>query len=147
MQRSIGACTVIIGIIALWVGWQHVRTSRQNVRLGLFDKRYRVYDGVMRLLAVIAQRNDVDDDQMREFYIATDQSLFLFERDILDYLEEIRKKARDLQDFEKLRRDPELSPQERSDRVDKSRSVSDWFKNQLGDAKKKFMKDLDFRKL
>lgn len=101
----------------------------------------------MRLLAVIAQRNDVDDDQMREFYIATDQSLFLFERDILDYLEEIRKKARDLQDFEKLRRDPELSPQERSDRVDKSRSVSDWFKNQLGDAKKKFMKDLDFRKL
>jgi len=113
-----GFLTPIIGALAVYIAWQQHRTNRNNLRLNLYDRRYEVFDALMSLLAHIAQRVDVTDEQLYEFYRATNQSQFLFGKEISEYLEEISKNARNLQYLAKILEDQSLSEKDRQKTVE-----------------------------
>ncbi|MCH7557762.1 MAG: hypothetical protein IIB56_09940 [Planctomycetes bacterium] len=143
-----GFLTPTIAILAVYIAWQQHKTNTDKLRLNLYDRRNRVFDGLMNLLGHIGQQRDVTDQQLYQFYAATNQSEFLFgEGNISEYLEEIRKKAIDLQYLEKRIKDQRLSQEERKKVVENSRKVFDWLEKQFEVSKNKFRKFLSFKNI
>ena len=143
-----GFLTPTIAILAVYIAWQQHKINTDKLRLNLYDRRNRVFDGLMNLLGHIGQQRDVTDQQLYQFYAATNQSEFLFgEGNISEYLEEIRKKAIDLQYLEKRIKDQRLSQEERKKVVENSRKVFDWLEKQFEVSKNKFRKFLSFKNI
>jgi len=129
---------------AVGIAWKQYRTNRNNLRLNLYDRMYAVFDGLMTLLSD-AQRGEVNDEQLYEFYRRTKQSQFFFGKEISEYLEQIGKNARDLQYLGNMIKDQRLSQKEHEKAVDDRRKVSDWLGAQFEVSRSKFARYLTFR--
>lgn len=87
-----GLLTPVIACLAVYIAWQQHKTSRDKLKLDLFDRRYKVYRGLMDLLgAVVSGR--VSNEDLGNFYRETDQKRFLFGEGICVYLTEVRQKV------------------------------------------------------
>ncbi len=54
-----GLLTPTIAIIAVYIAYQQLKTNRYRVRLNLYDKRFKVFRGLMDLLAHIMREGNV----------------------------------------------------------------------------------------
>lgn len=138
-----GLLTPVIAGIAVYIAYQQYKTNRDKLRLDLYNKRYKVFDSLKTLLGHIAQQLNVKHEQVYEFKIATKEAAFLFEEDILTYLDNVSKKALDLwADHEKLENLP--VGEERSAKVDETSELFSWLMKQSEVAVDKFNKYLKF---
>lgn len=74
-----------VGLVA-WLQW-HV--ARNKLRLDLFDRRYKVFEGTRKFL----QTASFENGELRLFKFATADAEFLFGSDVVEWLAEIREKA------------------------------------------------------
>jgi hypothetical protein len=81
--------SVAVGIVA----WQQWRVARNKLRLDLFDRRYQVYDATRRFVRVSVQDNAHIDRHLSAFSDETSNAEFLFDTDVVNYLEKIRQQA------------------------------------------------------
>ncbi|EOU2547392.1 hypothetical protein ACWOQH_000698 [Vibrio parahaemolyticus] len=72
----------------LFVGWQQLKNSRDQVKLGLFEKRYKSYQATMEFLN-IALTNQINSGDVDNFKLRTQDMPFLFEDSMNEYREEI----------------------------------------------------------
>jgi hypothetical protein len=98
----------------------------------LFDRRFAVYEAARALVLEVVRSSDVSDDGLRNFIIGTDKSVFLFDKGLADYLDELRKHAVELQIVVERLRDPTFHPSEERTRVSAQRAeLANWFFNQF----------------
>ena len=83
--------TAIVGIIAAYIAYRQAKTDRQRLRLEQYDRRRRIYDGV--LVYLNAMTGDLQPTTIRDalfkFQRLSSEAHFLFDRDIEKYLEEL----------------------------------------------------------
>jgi hypothetical protein len=97
-----GMLTPVIAVVAVYIAWQQHKTARDKLKLDLFDRRYKVYRGLMDLFACVATEGTVSNEDLGKFYRETDQKRFLFDDDVCDYLTEVRKKVVELRQAHRL---------------------------------------------
>jgi hypothetical protein len=87
--------TLLVGCGVGFIAWQQWKVSHDKLRLDLFDRRYKVFDSTRIFLSVILKNARFDDSQFFEFCAGISDVEFLFGKDVVDYLTQIRTKALD----------------------------------------------------
>lgn len=72
-------------------GQKKIAAARLN--LDLYEKRYAVYEAARSLLIATVQGDHVDAEQVIMFKIKTLEAVFLFNQDIMDYLQSLLDKV------------------------------------------------------
>ena len=96
MIQGLGTLTVA-GIVA-YIAWQQHQTAQSKLRLDLFDRRYRIYRGLMNLFtAVEAEKLDNSEPgkerPLGKFDRVTDAKRFLLGDEVVQFLTEVRSKV------------------------------------------------------
>jgi hypothetical protein len=87
------AITGILGIATALISWRQYASSREQIRIALFDKRYKVYAATKRFIATILQNDRVEDKDFLAFWRNTSDCGFLFPSAMRDLLERIQEAA------------------------------------------------------
>jgi hypothetical protein len=72
------------------------KIAAARLNFDLYAKRYVVFDSARRLLLDVVQSDHVDAKKVINFNIETADAPFLFEQDVVNYLDELRNKIRRL---------------------------------------------------
>ena len=91
-----GALTPVIAIVALYIAWCQHQTAQGKLKLDLYDRRFKVYRGLMDLLAAVVRDAKVSRDELAKYYVETNERQFLFDEDIVHFMTQVRDKAIDL---------------------------------------------------
>ena len=83
----------VIAILAAYIAWRQYRTGCDRLRLDLYERRFRVYRGLMDLLASVLRDGSVSHEALGKYYYETDERRFLFHCDVTDYMQEVKDKA------------------------------------------------------
>ena len=122
--------TLIIGIAVVIIARQQRQLAGNKLRLDLFDRRYKIYDATRKFLALIVREATFNDAQLFDFYADTSDAEFLFDEQIVNYLEQLRHRALNMRVY---RRQYENLPvgEPRSRLVEKEHNELNWFTDQL----------------
>ena len=85
--------TILIGIFVAFVGYQQWILNREKFKLDLFEKRFAVYKACQVFLTQIMVTGDVKFEVLQDFRSNTQDSVFLFDNDVVDYINKIDKKS------------------------------------------------------
>jgi hypothetical protein len=88
-----GVLTPIIAAITVFIAFQQYKTSRYNIKLDLYDKRFLVFLSLMTFITKIVHNGIITTSDLIDFYQATNQSYFLFDDDINNYIKEVHIKS------------------------------------------------------
>jgi len=136
---------VIAGVVA-YIAYQQHKTNRGKIRFDLYDRRLRVFEGLMVLLWVIFRKGTCNDQERDQFQRATVEGSFLFDKDIANYLDTILKKTLELGTIRAvLKHNCVPHGDKRDQTVEKERQLFNWFEHQFEVSKGKFGKYLSFR--
>jgi hypothetical protein len=69
------------------------RVADNKLRLDLFDRRYKVYAATLKFVAASMRDSAAVDSHLNEFNIGTSDAEFLFDADVVNYLQQIRERA------------------------------------------------------
>ncbi|MFM2590066.1 hypothetical protein [Vibrio sp. TBV020] len=132
---------VIFTAVLAFVGWQQLLSSRTQVHLGLFEKRFGSYQACMKFLNV-ALTNTIPQENIDEFKISTQHIPFLFDEDVNSYRQELLNKVLKL----KLLTGRQLVGGAQDDDAEEVLSINEWITKQLteGGCHEKFDKYLTF---
>ncbi len=146
IRISTALLTPLIAIVTAYIAIQQWVTSRQKLRLDLYDRRFQIYKELEKILRIIIRDADATYDQLAEFHRSIDQADFLFRLEIVEYLKEIHQRGIKLHHWNEQYRD---LYQEKPEGYDHSKVVENkhiellWLAEQLEPAKVKFKKYLD----
>ncbi len=88
----------VAGLVAtLYIAFRQYRTTRDEQKLKLYDRRLQIYQHSCDYVAEVIQNGEVEYPRSIEFLRATRESAFLFNEDIPTYLRELYKAGVDLQ--------------------------------------------------
>lgn len=83
--------TALIALSRLLVGFQQWWISREKVRLELFEKRYAVFEAVRKFVVRIVGSSVVELAWRHDYWRETVNTQFLFESDVVDYVDKVNK--------------------------------------------------------
>lgn len=129
--------------ITMALAYVTYKLNRNNHRLSLFDKRYKIYDALKSLLESIVEAR-LSEETYSVFKKKRMEAEFLFERDILDYLSEIESKIKEWEEWQAKREFEQEQKQEKREKLD---SLFAYLKEESVECDKKFMRYLSFQKL
>ena len=140
------AClTPVIAVLVVHIAWQQHKTSRDNLRLALYEKRFRVYAGLNDLITAVIREADVSLEDLRKLDAATNERVFLFGNDIDKYIQEVRKKAVRLRHVNKQLHYGDLPVGDRRNQLaEEDQGLLHWFTEQLSNSGEKFREYLYF---
>jgi hypothetical protein len=128
--------TPAIALLATYIAWQQHKINRDHFRLGLFERRSKLFGSAGKLIGTVIGRGKVTEADLREFLWETKESEFLFGADIKAYLHDLYSKATDVYASENAV-DEEQKKQRKETLL--------WFVGQGDELKKKFGKYMAFR--
>jgi len=143
-NETIGAMiTVFVALLGYAAGRYQAKTERLRLRHELYDRRMKLFRGVMVLLSHVLQQGKVDLPQIFEFNAATQESYFLFGKDIYEYMRTLHVRAVDLRTVgQKLAQQSLPVGEERSRLADNESELLKWFGEQFDVAREKFSKHM-----
>ena len=140
--------TPAISIGLIYIAWQQYRTNKNKLRLDLYERRYAAYEAYRDLFIIVSKiRGCPDLEQVRKFGITISESSFLFDKDIVDYFNEVKEKINELYKYDGLLSNPNLSASESKDLARKKTKIKEWFNDQTNISIDKFKKYLSFEKV
>src|SRR6266403_2719482 len=94
-----GIVTLVIGAVAGLITYRQYRVTRAQLKLDLFDKRYAIFNKAWLAMSNAATLTATlrltvpqdDDDLITPFNLLLPEAVFLFGREIEDYLNELSK--------------------------------------------------------
>ena len=122
--------TLVLGCAIAYVAWQQWRIARHRLRLDLFDRRYKIYDATRKFLSIILREARFDDSQLFEFYAGTSDAEFLFNSAVVNYLEQLRKRAVNMRTHQRVYEHMPVGD-ERSRHVQAEHDDLTWLTDQL----------------
>lgn len=135
--------TLVFGSIAAYIAYQQWRLTRYKFRLDLFEKRYKVYGAAAHFLSTIMVKAAVDDEDLRAFDIGTMDAVFLYPKQIMGHLQQIRCRAIDMQTDQKQFEQLPVGD-ERSRRVNQNHAELKWLSEQHTKLPTVFAQHLSF---
>jgi len=136
--------TIMIGIFVAYTAYNQYRLSKDKFKLDMFEKRYGVYKNTQGFLTKILKDAKIEMEDIFEFRAGTQDSVFLFEEDIPNYIKAIDNKAWELWEIhESLDGIPK--GEERSNMCRKQTEIFGWLRSQLPELKNKFAPYLKFK--
>jgi hypothetical protein len=140
----------VIAGIAVYIAIRQWLTNRQRVKLDIFDRRFRVFLEVRKVLSSVIPEGSASNERFLRFRTGVAQSYFIFGPEIETYLDEIYSHGIKLAYADGQRRSPKEQRAEDHDSMKFSKEVHThltWLMGQLPVAKEKFKKYLDVSKL
>ena len=145
IEISAGLLTPVIAIIAIYIACQQHKTNRDQLKSSLYNRRLKVFLALTDFIGEISAMGDCDNKRINQYYFETRESVFLFGKDINDYLEEIYKKGDELHCWEnKIKQIERFSDEKKTEILEKRGEVFHWLTRQIYDATPKFEKYLKF---
>ncbi len=144
-QVFTGLLTTLIAIVAVYIAWQQAQTAKQKLRIETYDRNLRIYEETKNFLLTIIQKADVEFDEAIRFRSSVSEADFLFGPEIIQYIDEIYKRAISLHRWNKEYCDDyQIKPEgyNHSKVVEEMHIELDWLAAQLEPAKEKFRKYL-----
>ena len=131
--------TLLLGIFGTFISFYQYKVNQAKLRLDLFDKRLEAYGAVQRYFSILAKGSAAianSDDAFKVLYKAENMSQFLFDNDVLKYIDEIKKSAFRMRDIHFLVDGPDGLPvgDERSKLCKELAEISKWNKEQCHKA-------------
>lgn len=147
IDLSAAALAPITAIVALSITYRQYRLEKLKVRRELYERRFEIYTSTMKLLAHILQQGKAEDGQLFKFFGETQQSYFLFGKEIDDYLRHLYKQGCHLRLLYSKLYDPSgmptlLAHEERCRVAKEEGELCRWFSDQFDVAREKFAKHL-----
>lgn len=140
--------TVVLAAFGGYIAYQQWQTAKAKVRLDLYERRFKVYRGVMDFLGAIARDAEVTHETLNAFYKETDEKRFLFNDDLKQWLKQLRQTAVQLRLVgKKITALPANREVERLEACDEDASLLQWFDEQIEQAESKFERYLTFKDL
>ena len=153
-QAIVLAIVSAVGVLISWLQWgtakkqrqtaeRQARTARNKLRLDLFERRFSVFEALMRLAQIAVAKADVPDEERQRCAIATKGALFLFDADIQNYCDNLIKEALTLQAAKMIIDTKQGAGSEQYERTLKVHSEGvKWFSEQIDEIPKRFAKFL-----
>jgi hypothetical protein len=129
--------TPAIALLVAYIAWQQQKTSKNQFRLALFERRLKVFNSTGELIATVLRRGKVANDELVNFLYDTRENEFLFGPDIAAYLHELYGKASDVYSLEGA-----TDEESKKQRIEALK----WFSGQGDEAKKRFGIYMAFKK-
>lgn len=143
----LGWLAAVTALLALSIAYHQLRTARAKLRLDLYERRFRVFDSVSELLAVVLRDGDIGIDDLRRFTISTNEAAFLFGQEVTSYIEEVRTTAVRLRALNATLHESDLPVgPERTQAAEADARILQWFSDQFAESRIRFGKYLDFRR-
>jgi hypothetical protein len=122
--------TPTIAVVGILIAWGQLRLAKIRLQHDLYDRRHKIFSAARKLIAQVCTEGTARDNEVFEFLRSTDDAIFLLGRSVADYMEELRKKAFQL-DF--LRKQIAIQPPvpNRSKFIDEERDALIWFTAQF----------------
>jgi len=126
-----GLALPILGIITTYIAYQQYKINKYQLKLSLYSKRFEIFNSIRDLLIEIYQKARVKNTYSN-FIIKTDDSNFLFNQDIVSYVEEMRLKINKLNFINDRLDDQNLSIGEERTKLSKEKyDLLGWFHDEL----------------
>lgn len=127
--------TIVNGGIATWIAYQQHEIEKRKLTSDLFDRRFKIYDEVMMLVAIaLTTGGQLKPEDLNNLLSVRKTSQFLMGPDIDKYIGEVYRHADALQHAEK---ESSLNPQDKDLQARRTEHFN-WFKEQLEIAPGKF---------
>lgn len=141
-----GLLTPVIACIAVYIAYQQHKINRDKLRFNLYGKRLKVFHSLMNLLGDISRDGDCSHGRLGKYGAEISESVFLFGKDIRDYLEKIYTEAGKLHDYEHEKKHIGALSKEKKESILKKRTeVFDWLTGQIKESQTRFEKYLGFK--
>jgi hypothetical protein len=131
--------TIVIGVGVALIGYQQYVVNRNRLKLELFEKRFKVYNELMKVLARALMNGDITRDELNEYGLCKSEGIFLFDQEIAKYLEEVFEKLNALharnQYMSKARNATPEKSQEMAEEIFK---IGNWIQNEFNTCKGRF---------
>ncbi len=88
------------------------------MKLEKFDRRFKVFEATRLFLVHILNSGDVDFKNEEQFWIGTMDAVFLFDAEIVNFLEDVRLRAIN---FQEINREYARYPERRMEEFDRFR--------------------------
>jgi hypothetical protein len=129
---------VIIATASVYIARQQKRLADIKLQNELYDRRYKIYLSARNYLIKITSEGNVTLEEFFEFRRGTSDSVFLLSQDIVDYLEKIGDKARELRGYQQQLKNENLTQDRRVILADKAGDCEEWFGKQFDVLIEKF---------
>jgi hypothetical protein len=136
----------VVGIFGTCIGFNQYRTSRDKLRLDLFEKRFEAYEKLQEYFNCLLRDAQVDKKVLSLLAEARYKSLFLFGNEITEYIDEVWDKAIEMRRLNLKLHGSQGLPvgEERNMVCDKESSLLQWNLDQQRDSPKRYVKYLKF---
>lgn len=142
-----GLLTPLIAAIAAYIAYQQYFLNKRKLNLDLYEKRYKIYFEIKIFIERCIAYGKITQEERRDFLVKTNEKYFLFDSDIIEYIDELDKKAVDLEYAKPNYRGWPAGTEKFKKGKQEERELFDWFRNERDKLEAKFIKYLDFRKL
>jgi len=141
--------TPVIALFGIYIAWQQKlinrwrfeherRMDEANFKHNVFDRRYDIYEAVVRTLVLTTRGVPLGNEDWVRFIAAREKSAFIFDKDIADYLRDIDKR---IQRLEYLKKKERSEHGERLGEVlDEAEEIVRWMEEENNNVKSRFMK-------
>ena len=132
--------TPFLACIGTYIAWQQYKGNKLKLRHDLYERRFKVYQGLTDLLGFIGREADVHQEQLWAFKKDTADSCFLFGKEVPVYLKVIFDNAVELRKQNILiKGERSQNETERIELIQKNADLLIWFGDQFEVSERKFM--------
>jgi hypothetical protein len=90
MQWAQGIAVITIPFAVAWIAYKQMRIAAAKLNLDLYEKRFKVFDAARQFLVDVVQSAHVDAGRVVAFNVVTADAVFLFEKEVEEYLDSLR---------------------------------------------------------
>lgn len=131
----LNAClTPVIAILAVYIAYQQYIINKQNsqqqyyinlrkLNFDLYKLRYRIFNETKQILLKINQEAKIEIIEIRDYSFSINESKFLFDNDIVEFLKDLQKKSLEISRLTKELKDLQLYPPHSDER---NKKMDDW---------------------
>ncbi len=134
LQGLTGPIVAIFGAIILW---KQFRLEKQQWRLSLYDKRYRIFENTMKYITFVVQNARLTNEVLFDFNRNSGDYEFLFGGEIKAYHKELWTQGSRLVGITDMLQGEPVGEQ-RTKYCNESSEICKWFSNQYEESSRLF---------
>lgn len=96
MQWAQAIALIVISCLGSWIAFKQVKIAAAKLNLDLYDRRFKVYEAARAFLSHFMVNAAYTSKEFMDYKFGVSDAVFLFNKDVNDYLEGLGKKASDL---------------------------------------------------
>lgn len=98
MQWIQAIAVLSIAGVGAWIALKQAMIAEAKLRLELYEKRFKVFEATRKLFDTILMNGHAETKEIIEFNVAVVDAIFLFDKDVQDFLSRFRFNANRLRD-------------------------------------------------